>query len=66
LELLEQHRSDGEARRARRAAALEQAARFSWSAHVDRLVAIYRAVLAADRPAGPTARGSVAATRTVI
>jgi glycosyltransferase involved in cell wall biosynthesis len=45
LELLESHRAGGEAVRARRAAALEQAARFSWSAHVDRLVAIYRAVL---------------------
>jgi glycosyltransferase involved in cell wall biosynthesis len=44
-ELLEQHRAGGEARRARRAAGLEQAARFSWSAHVDRLVTIYRAVL---------------------
>jgi glycosyltransferase involved in cell wall biosynthesis len=44
-ELLGQHRSGGQAWQARRAAALEQAARFSWSAHVDRLVAIYRAVL---------------------
>jgi glycosyltransferase involved in cell wall biosynthesis len=45
-ELLEQHRRRDAAWHARRAAGLAHAARFGWPAHVDRLVAIYHAVLA--------------------
>jgi glycosyltransferase involved in cell wall biosynthesis len=46
LRLLDERRRDDPAWNARRAAGLARADRFSWAAHVDRLLAIYRAVLA--------------------
>ncbi|MBX6316268.1 MAG: glycosyltransferase family 4 protein [Isosphaeraceae bacterium] len=45
LELLDARRHGPTAWHARRAAALTQAARFRWSAHVDQLAALYRSLL---------------------
>ena len=47
IDLLEQRRRGDPAWPARRAAALAHADRYRWTTHVDRLVAIYRATLAA-------------------
>jgi glycosyltransferase involved in cell wall biosynthesis len=45
LALLDERRRDPLAWRARRAAGLERAGRYRWTAHVARLVEIYRGVL---------------------
>lgn len=46
LELLDQHRRDDPAWRARRALGLAWADRYRWTTHVDQLATIYRSVLA--------------------
>jgi glycosyltransferase involved in cell wall biosynthesis len=50
LTLLDEPRQAPEAARARRAAGLARARHFSWSTHADRLVTIYREILARSLP----------------
>jgi glycosyltransferase involved in cell wall biosynthesis len=50
LDLLEARRSDPDAWRARREAGLARSSLFSWDAHVDRLVEIYRALIGGRSP----------------